>query len=283
MQLAKFALVAVIALVVPVSVSARAQDRAADASDPPRNDVVVIGDRSKPMTVEEKKATPPPPLVGGYQPDLVEAVGEAAQRAGRCALKSRLVKPELLRAVLDGVVGSASQDRQLDWLVRQTGTCGMGSSVTKSVTLTIVERSPADAVMYRNAMSQEVLKRYAPDLRLTREQLLDAAVQRRFIAREGPLNKLRLSVDRTLFQVAVCAVLANPEDAITVAMADDVADVRRYSAGIVLRAPNCVGGSKALAVDPWQFRGYVADAVYRWAVAVRGTASLIPEEARGGR
>ena len=36
-----------------------------------------------------------------------------------------------------------------------------------------------------------------------------------------------------------------------------------------------------IRVDPFQFRAFVAEAVYAWAVAVRRTDSLLPPEIQG--
>ena len=58
-------------------------------------------------------------------------------------------------------------------------------------------------------------------------------------------------------------------------------DIESLEAAIVNRTRRqCVDSARKVYFDPTQFRFYIADAVYRWAVAVAGVDTLIPEDGR---
>lgn len=101
-------------------------------------------------------------------------------------------------------------------------------------------------------------------------------MQARFDGREIPLARFRLPVDRRFFEAAVCFVRLQPELASRLVQTDKAEAIARIEARMVNGAPICVGNARQVYFDPSQFRFYIADAVYRWAVAVRGVSSLVP-------
>lgn len=219
-----------------------------------------------------------------------------SERMARCALRSRLSDYSWLRKVVDGEFNTARHAYAQDRLKRIYVTCGEGANalfvqggtsseqdrasgmaggqagISPNVDATPLGRSIYD----RGAYTVQVLKRFAPDLSLTRAQTEDPAVQARFNARETARNRFRLPSDYRYFEVAVCMVRVEPRLAVRLARSTGPARFGDVQAALIDRARICVGGAKNVEVDPTQFRLYIADAVYRWAVAARGVDSLIP-------
>jgi hypothetical protein len=103
-------------------------------------------------------------------------------------------------------------------------------------------------------------------------------VQARFNAREVPLARFRLPVDRRYFEAAICFVRMEPALAVQLVKVERTQSINRLAAAIVNRARPCIGNADRVYFDATQFRFYIADALYRWAVAARGTASLVPDQ-----
>lgn len=205
---------------------------------------------------------------------------EYAERFAKCAVSGARSR-ELLRQVLDGRINGARQAFAQAQLVRTNVTCAQDARAPlaiaddRKVTATFVPGY--DGTYYdRGALFIQALKTFAPHLRITASQTADPAVQARFNARETSLARFRLPVDEDYFEMAVCLVRLQPELAVRLATTDKASTVARLEAAIVNRARVCTGGAKRVYFDPTQFRFYIADAVYRWTVAVRGVESLIP-------
>ena len=232
---------------------------------------------------------------------------EYSERLAKCALRGRLSSIKMLRAVVDGEVNTASYTVAQDRLVRSNITCGespqlltftgppttkkdgeraLGSQISvpgDTGDFTGISgqtsASPLGFSIYdRGAFTVETLKRYAPDLKLTKAQTNDPAVQSRFNLREVPRNRFRLREDYKYFEVAVCVVRVEPRLAVRLAMSDGGARLGDLQEALIDRARVCVGNSPHVKVDPTQFRLYIADAVYRWAVAARGVDTLLPSQ-----
>lgn len=229
-----------------------------------------------------------------------------SQMLANCVARGRLAPAARLSAVIDEVVGSTSQAIAQDLLKRTYITCSAeggallsvstesgangldalvsatgGGSGAPSARDAAVHNDPAAlgrSIYDRGALTLVALKRFAPGLVLTRGQTHDPEVQRRFDSREVPRNRLRNGGDRLLFEVAVCMVRMEPELSIGVAFNDDHALVPDLQGALIDGARDCVGGAKRVAVDPTHLRMYVADAVYRWAVAARGVETLVPAQ-----
>lgn len=232
---------------------------------------------------------------------------EYSERIAQCAARGRLSRMAALRAVVDGEVNTANFFMAQDKLVRSNITCSESpqllSFTAPPMTTTDLERalgsqmpvpggtgdftgvsgqtsaSPLGFSIYdRGAFTIEALKRFAPDLKLTKADTDNPIVQSRFNLREVPRNRFRLPADSQYFQVAVCMVRVEPRLAVRLAMSGGGARLGDVQEALIDRARICVGNAPKVKVDPTQFRLYVADAVYRWAVAARNVDTLIPAD-----
>lgn len=205
-----------------------------------------------------------------------------SRRFARCATdKPSSSTRALLRKALDSRTNStlqaAAQSRLLDIYAACTVVPFPRSinSPERSASLSTL----LDGTYYdRGALYIEVLHSFAPDLRLTKANTADPAVIARFNARENALLKFRLKMDLQYFAATVCVVKTQPELAVKLVRTDGPRQViEQLEAKIVNGSPACFGNAQKVYFDATQFRFYVADAVYRWAVAVKGVDSLIPD------
>lgn len=222
---------------------------------------------------------------------------EYSERLANCAARSRLSNISRLRAVVDGEFNSVTHAVAQDRLKRTYITCSESPQILTMTTpdgppLTLssnavsgvieggsvtVDPAPLGHSIYdRGAFIIAAMKTYAPGLTLTKKDTGDPVVQQRFDQREIPRNRYRLPVDYSYFQVAVCMVRMEPNLSVRLAMGDGSARNGGLQATLINRARVCVGNARNVSVDATQFRLYIADAVYRWTVASRGTDSLIP-------
>lgn len=282
-----------------IAVPASGQTPPGQVGSPPRtslpadaepDEVVVTGYRlSKPVDTRVQ----PPAAVSATRN---RRTYEYSERLAKCAARSRLSDVSRLRDVVDGAFNTATMRTAQDRLVRIYITCSESptllsftsapqSDLQRSSGVTadyagvsgLTEAAPLGYSIYdRGAFTIQALKMFAPDLKLTRRETGDPAVQARFNAREVPRNRFRLPVDYRYFEVAVCMVRVEPRLSVRLAMSDGSARLGDVQEALIDRARVCVGGTKRVQVDPTQFRLYIADAVYRWAVAARGVDSLIP-------
>ena len=219
-----------------------------------------------------------------------------SERMAKCAGRSRLSDFSLLRQVVDGEFNSARHAYAQDRLARTYATCGEGSGALlrqgneatemEAVSAFTGDSTPSSpniepyplghSIYDRGALTIQVMKMFAPDLTLTLADTQDPAVQARFNVRELARNRYRLPIDYAYFEVAVCMTRLQPTLAVQLALSDGSARFGDVQAALIDRARPCVGGAKKVLLDPSQFRVYVADAVYRWVVATRNVASLIP-------
>lgn len=183
-------------------------------------------------------------------------------------------RQEWLHKAIDSRTNSTWQAFAMQQLARLNMSCAPDAQKALSGFIT-------DPYYDRGALVIEVLKRTVPKLGLAKAQTSDPAVQARFNAREIPLAKFRLPVDRQYFQAAICFVRLQPELAVRLALTDNSRDAsRRLEAAIVNRAKVCVGNARRVYFDGVQFRFYIADAVYRWTVAARGVDTLVARSVR---
>lgn len=128
----------------------------------------------------------------------------------------------------------------------------------------------------RGALFERTLLEIVGDLRLTRGNTFDPAVLRRFAERESARNLGRDMNDRRFFETVACMVQILPEQGVAMLLSAPASpraeEARRLLIGY--GAP-CVGFAKDVRADPDQFRAYVAEAVYSWLAAARGTDSLV--------
>jgi len=201
-----------------------------------------------------------------------------ASRFATCAIKEG-ADNEWLRGALDGTINSASQRFAQGRLVQTRSACAQDTEIARQSGAATIITGYDTSYYDRGAMFIRAITLFAPDLRLTKTQTADPAVQARFNAREVPLARFRLPVDRTYFEMAICLVRLQPELSVRLVKTDDASQIARLEALIVNGGLACVGNAKRVYFHPSQFRMYIADAVYRWAVAAKGVDSLIPADA----
>lgn len=211
----------------------------------------------------------------GAGPRASRAVFALADRFATCALGGRSVL-KYLRPALDGNINSASQRFFLQRVGRVRSACAQDPAIARSGGAATLSPLYDTSYYDRGALTIKALNLYAPDLTLTKEQTGDRAVQARFNIREIPRARFRLPVDRQYFETAVCLVRLQPELAVRLVRGGSDDTVNRIEAAIVNRARVCVGNARRVYFDGSQFRMYIADAVYRWAVAAQGVDSLLP-------
>lgn len=192
-----------------------------------------------------------------------------ARDVAKCAMNDG---DDRLRAVVDGAPNSATQVYAQDWTVRNNITCSVSANL-----LTISPPELGRSLYQRAAIIAEVINKYAPDLTITRKQTADPATIARFEAMEGPRNRFRQLADQKYFRVVVCMVQLQPEQALTLVQGRlKEAELSAVRARIISRGKVCAGNPRRIFVEATQFRSYVIDAVYRWALATRAVDSLIP-------
>jgi hypothetical protein len=260
------------------AVSPGEQHRSTPTTDQSSGDTSIVVTANPAMPVNPRTIVEPPPSLPGRNAEASAYYTDAARRAAQCATRGKLATLSLLREVVEGVVPSRAQERAMDWLTRQTATCGevaaifqVGSQIT-----------PSDSylgTLRRGAFVAEALKAFAPDLALTRQQLNSAPVIERFVAREEPQAANRRPSERTYLKVAICLVREQPNLATRLVWADPVTtSTSAIQATMVENARHCVGNVRRVVVDRYEFRTYIADALYRWTLAARGVATLIPDD-----
>jgi hypothetical protein len=192
-----------------------------------------------------------------------------SRRWAKCAVDDSANHQDLVRKVVDSRTNSTRQAFYLTRLAQINATCAPSTQAA-------IEGKVTNPYYDVGALTIEVLKRFAPELTLTVTQTGDPSVQARLNAREIPLAKFRLAIDRRYFEAAICFVRVQPVLSVKLAKTDGPLDaVRRLEAAIVNRGKVCVGDVKRVYFDGTQFRFYIADAVYRWSVAAQGRNSLI--------
>lgn len=219
-----------------------------------------------------------------------------AQRVAKCMMRR---SRDELRAAVDGDMNSHHQRQAMIGLIEHTAYCNSNGTILRqsrfvtaggaAMSMAIgsgfyaangaeTDMSLSGVSVYdRGALIEEVIGAFAPDLTLTRRQTYDRAVQKRFDAAEVPRNRYRDSLDFKYFATVVCMVRMEPVLAVAMLRAPaGSVDQGRAQANMIDRARACVGNARKVKVDGVQFRAYVADAVYRWTVAARGVATLIP-------
>ncbi len=203
-----------------------------------------------------------------------------SERFARCAVKTNLawasVEREALHQALDGAINGAGQRFWQGRYIGLKSTCAQSPQFAILYGLASANGGYYDTTYYdRGAMYVRAIQVFAPGLSMTKTQTSDPIVHQRFNAREIPLARYRLPIDRRYFETAVCLVRMEPELSVRLVQTQRTELFTRFEAAIVERGLVCVGGPRKVYFDPAQFRMYIADAVYRWAVAIKGVESLI--------
>lgn len=193
-----------------------------------------------------------------------------------CAMK--FSDPLTLRRVADGETYSLRAREAQGSIVVRAGGCYPGLPERQGAT-----NMPLSTVDYgsssidRGIIIEMILHRYAPDAELTRADTQDAAVQERYRLREYSRNELRLPSDRNSWLFTSCLVREQPVLATRLTRSQPGSALERgLIQALITEGRSCLGGVSRLTVDPTHVRPYVMDAYYRWLVAARNVASLIP-------
>lgn len=248
----------------------------ATPESPPSDDVVVTGLRDideKTSAVTTRTTTSGRTGRGSV---FSRQAFNLAERFARCAVKREIRGRAELRGALDGTIGSARQVFQQGRFVQLNASCAADVDRARSG---VSADTPGYNQFYydRGALFLQALRVFAPGLKLTKAQTADPDVQRRFNLRETALARFRLPVDRTYFETAVCLVRLQPELSVRLLNVARYQDVTTNEAAIVNGARICTGNARRVYFDPVQFRFYIADAVYRWALAAQNKATFIPD------
>ncbi|KQR87828.1 hypothetical protein [Sphingomonas sp. Leaf343] len=201
---------------------------------------------------------------------------EMADRFARCSIRSDMNNKAALRQALDGAINGAKQKFWQGRFIGLNASCALDTRMALEYGVATIDDAYDTSYYDRGVMFLRALGAFAPDLELTKAQTSDPKVQARFNARETPLARFRLPVDMRYFEIAICLVRLQPEQSVRLIRTEGIEAVNRLEGAIVNATPICTGGAKKVYFDPAQFRMYIADAVYRWAVAARGVDSLIP-------
>jgi hypothetical protein len=203
-------------------------------------------------------------------------VYELADRFARCSIRPNMENKSALRQALDGAVNGAKQKFWQGRFIGLNASCALDTRMALEYGVATIDDAYDTSYYDRGAWFIRALGAFAPDLELTKAQTSDPKVQARFNVRETPLARFRLPIDMRYFEIAICLVRLQPEQSVRLVRAEGIEAVNRLEGAIVNATPICTGGAKKVYFDPSQFRMYLADAVYRWAVAVKGVESLIP-------
>jgi len=204
-----------------------------------------------------------------------------ARRFLRCMQE---VDPKLLQNIVDRASRDFKARWSLDRLVRQRSACH-GSMYGEPQPAApfygdcnpIAGTALCRSVFDRGVLFEYALTSFAPDLQLTRAELSREDVRRRFLKRGLPKVRLRYPEEQRYFDVVSCVVQLRPEESLELIRAQSgSAKENRLEALLIASAPACFGNAKSVTVDSNQFRLYIAQAVYDWAVAVKDVDSLVP-------
>lgn len=277
-------------IIVPVD-QCLAQNRLDSSQDPPiavdtphpaKADIVV---RSLRLREDEDLAVTVRPPSGVGQTSRV--LGSEAARFTQCA---GLPGTRLLRAILDGKPDTKENQKALhNYIMRERGCYGGPALIVQKndnapyfgVCNAYLSRGAERIcrVTYdRGALYELALQEYAPELMLSRSNTFDKATRTNFLERENDRNSERIDTAREYFFTAACMVQIRPEYALAMLREEPGTDrARRLRELIISDGAPCVGGAQKVIVDPVQFRAFVAEAVYAWAVAVRRTGTLVSD------
>lgn len=223
--------------------------------------------------------------------DVVNAIPQQAamrQLAERASLFERCAKRfdvTLARKVIDGPPNSATTRSALDRLIRTNVAC----YPTRAYMFEPAEPAYGDCnpapvgehlvcqvLFYRGAVLENAIRAYAPGLKLDRTDTSNPIVRNRFDWRERERGRYRVAADRRYFNVAACMVQREP--ALASRLMNAAPDERlKLQQVLIDRTRGCIGNARRVTVDPTQFRIYITDAVYQWAVAARNVDSLLPK------
>lgn len=208
------------------------------------------------------------------------AVGMSeARRFLRCAHQ---IDGKLLHNIVDHGGRDTKSRWALDRLIRQRSACHGSMYADPQPQAPFYGMcNPIGAlcqsVFDRGVLFEYALGNFAPDLQLTRSDLQRREVRQRFLQHDLPKVRLRYPEDQRYLDIVSCVVQLRPEESLElIRLPEKSPKEDRLRALLVASVPACFGNAKKVTLDPNQFRVYVAEAIYNWAVAVKGVDSLVP-------
>ncbi|RYY25673.1 MAG: hypothetical protein EOP62_12485 [Sphingomonadales bacterium] len=235
------------------------------------------------ITVTGYNATPVNSALPGQGAQASRIANSDSRAFLRCIKK---VDPARLRPIVEGHARDPKTHDALDWVIRTQPGCYRGAYTSPLPTspfygdcnpIPIGKYTVCRAVYDRGSLIEFAFNKYAPKFMLTRRDTLGKPVIERFRAREAARGKFRSPIDRKFYDVAACMVQLEPERAIRMLRAEPGLEKEaRFRKEIISKTPYCTDNAKKVQVDPYQFRVYIADAVYHWTIAAKGLETLIP-------
>lgn len=230
----------------------------------------------------------------------------ARQAVSDARLFSRCIKPSDAAALRQAIDGQPNRDARaggVDQLVRDHFACYPNYSsmntfdvhhygacnprgefapiydpLTHQMVGSMAKRTVCQSFYDRGALVERALALYAPDLAFTAADLLVPAVAARLHARDDRLDRTRSKDERLYVRVTECLVGYHPDLALGYLRANlNSGGEARLRAALIGTSPQCLAGAKEVSADPSEFRVFLVDAIYAWAVALRGGDSLIPD------
>ncbi|QIG79207.1 hypothetical protein [Stakelama tenebrarum] len=129
----------------------------------------------------------------------------------------------------------------------------------------------------RGALFELAVEKYGDDITLSRGLTFHPVIRERFETREIPRSESRSPTDREFFYRVACMVQIRPEYGQMMLQTEPGSETEtRLRQLLIGYGAPCVGYAEEVVADGSQFRAYVAESVYSWMVAVRGTDSLVP-------
>lgn len=239
-------------------------------------DIVITGERLPEPTFTVRH--PMTPAIG-----TILTINERSERFARCAKKIDLT---LLRRIVDGPVHTPRMDYSVDRAIRTNIGCysdsympsqpepwyGQCNAITVSGMIGVCR-----SIYDRAAIVAEAVYRYAADIELVPEHMINPIIRKRL--QELELLRYRHADVRAkqAAQLALCVVAHQPARATRlVRMHGNPNRQTRLAAEMLAYSSACTGETKSFTVEPLMLRAGLVDAFYRWAVAAKGVPSLLP-------
>lgn len=195
---------------------------------------------------------------------------DGVEKFTRCAFGK--AKTSLIRDAVEGPPNYASTRFAATWISETNNGCYRPRPINDKPYV----RSGA---IDRGVLIQLALDRYAADAELDEAQTYDPDIVRRLKKNEQSRNRYRLANDLDAFKLSLCLVQRQPKIATRLVHAASGSKLEQgLSQALMIDGRDCLGKVRRLSVDPTFLKLYVSEAFYRWIVATRNVASLIPDD-----
>lgn len=261
------------------NLSAVAQNSPATAPKEQNREIVVEADRLPP-----RKAPPPPGITIQSDRQVNRVLDEKAQMFVRCA---PFFPPKILRRVIDGQPNTPKALLAMDSFIRANMACWPdlpAAPTPPPPTLascwqayTVADIPVCRSNYDRGAILEAAIMRFAPDAKLTVQDVDDLAVMARLKVSEEIRLQHAYSDERVRAHVAQCLARSEPDETTRLVHAHGDALLQtQYVYRILDHAKHCLGNPERVEVEPLYFRYVLIDAFYRWVVAARHVDTLFP-------